>query len=231
MTRWMWTIEYGAVISSWQPAASDCCQLLWWKSPATSLMKDTESLDTEQVWPADSHPWYKLKSKLASYFQIACFSSKKSNDKVGFSIKVSPHCIPSSHQDFSVLSRNTSICEHDKGVWHTCMIRTIIFVISNNKAIIDVPQLRLPANTEWTTTATNGQQKRKKDIRRVNCQWQLRDCIMQALLSTRNTSWIFFITSRWNSYSIHLVCTLQFFSIKSWWLFTVTFRFDGLPQG
>ena len=31
------------------------------------------------------------------------------------------------------------------------MIRTITFTISNNKAIIvDVPQSRLPANTEWT---------------------------------------------------------------------------------
>ena len=57
MTRWMWTIAYGAVISSWQLAVSDYCQLLWWKSPATSLMKDTESLDTEQVWHADSYPW------------------------------------------------------------------------------------------------------------------------------------------------------------------------------
>ena len=31
------------------------------------------------------------------------------------------------------------------------MIRTIIFTFSNNKAVIvDVPQLRLPANMEWT---------------------------------------------------------------------------------
>ena len=150
MTCWMWTISYRAVISSWQPAAGDYCQLLWRKSLATSLMKDTESLDTEQVWPADSYPWYKLKSKLASYFEIACFSSKKSNDKVGFSIKISLHCIPSSYQDFSVLLHNTSISERDKGAWHTCVIRTIIFVMSNNKAIIDVPQLRLPANTEWS---------------------------------------------------------------------------------
>ena len=111
------------------------------------------------------------------------------------------------------------------------ILKHIALIISNDKAIIvGVPQLRLPTNTEWTTSATNGQQKGKKDIRGVKCQWQLRDCIMQTLLSTRNTSWIFFITSSYITYYIHLVCTLQFFSIKSSWLFTVTFRLNGLPQ-
>ena len=50
-----------------------------------------------------------------------------------------------------MLLHNTSISEHDKGVWHTCMIRTIIIIfVRSNKAIIDVPQLRFPANTVWS---------------------------------------------------------------------------------